>query len=357
MVDLDEIPPGRFRVIQLATGERLDLADPTLGRPDGLELWDRAAAQTSRRHAPTARCLFPQCEGAPVILKTYRATGTRYASHFRGEGGRGDHTVAPPDRARHSALLDVWTRVYDHVGWQVAAHERGHGSRGRSPGLLIADAPQPTSTHVQLTQKKNHIKRTRDAAARGVTAVWNAGPGVILDDRVPELRFTTDIPEVLAARHPQDLTMLGIRRLTWVRDTGPGTGPGLRPQPRPRPMTMGDIAEQIPAGELAPVAYGKYRILLSRTDRAAYEAGQTTVDDGERPAAPPQGTARRHLELARRARTGRLTLIRYDPDEEATFAHGTGNLETLVPCVVCGNGTFRRRWGLAIERRCEHELR
>ncbi|ONH59044.1 hypothetical protein CcI49_18020 [Frankia sp. CcI49] len=352
MVDLDEIPPGRFRVIQLATGEQLDLADPTLGRPDGLELWDRAAAQVSHRHTPTARCLFPQCDGAPVILKTYRATGTRYASHFHGEGGRGDHTVTPPDRTRHSAMLDVWSRVYDHVGWQVTTRERRQGRRGRFPDLLIADAPQPTSTEVQLTQKKDHVRRTRDATARGVTAVWNAGPGVTFDDRVPELRFTTDIPQVLAARQPQDLTMLGVRHLTWVRDTGPG----LRPRPRPSPMAMGDIAEQIPAGELVPVAYGKYRILLPSIDRAAYEAEKQTVDDGERPAAPPRGTARRHLELARRARPERPALVRFDPGEEATFAHGTGNLEALQPCVVCGNGTFRRRWGLAVERRCEHRL-
>ncbi|WP_131802218.1 hypothetical protein, partial [Parafrankia soli] len=222
-------------VPQLATGEQLDLGDPTLGRPDGLELWDRAAQRSSSRHDPTARCLFPQCKGAPLILKTYGATGTRYASHFRGEGGTGDHAVAPPDRARHSAMLDVWTKVYDHVGWQVTARERGHGGRRRFPDLLIADAPQPTSTEVQLTQKKDHIKRTRDAAALGVTAVWNSGPSVDLKDRVPELRFTTDIPQVLAARQPQDLKMLGIRHLTWVRDVGPK----LRPQPSPRPMAMG----------------------------------------------------------------------------------------------------------------------
>lgn len=250
-------------------------------------------------------------------------------------------------------MLDVWSNVYDHVGWKVTARERARGGRVTFPDLLIADAPQPTSTEVQLAQKKDHIRRTRTATKLGITAVWNSGPSVDLEDRVPELRFTTSIPQVLATRQPQDLKMLGIRHLTWVHDVGPK----LRPQLFPHPMAMGDIAEQIPAGELVTVVYGKYRILISRTDAADYEADKTTVNDKERPAAPPQGTARRHLELARHTRHGRPpTLVRFDPGEEAAFAHGTGNLDTLLPCVVCGNGTFRRRWGLAIERRCEHRL-
>jgi hypothetical protein len=106
-IKLDAVPPGRFRVIELATGERLDLSDPTLGRPDGLKLWDRAAAQPSHRDAPTARCLFPACAGAPLILKVLGSTGTRYAAHFPNEGSKADHTVARPEDALHSRMLDV----------------------------------------------------------------------------------------------------------------------------------------------------------------------------------------------------------------------------------------------------------
>lgn len=45
--------------------------------------------------------------------------------------------------------------------------------------------------------------------------------------------------------------------------------------------------------------------------------------------------------------------VQPDPDGEPYFAHGTGDLSTLVPCVGCGIPTFRRRWGVAVHVKCE----
>ncbi|MEX5634086.1 hypothetical protein [Parafrankia sp. FMc2] len=38
---------------------------------------------------------------------------------------------------------------------------------------------------------------------------------------------------------------------------------------------------------------------------------------------------------------------------EPYFASGTGDLTTLIPCVVCGTRTFRRRWTVALHVGCE----
>lgn len=197
MVDLDEIPPGRFRVIQLATGERLDLADPTLGRPDGLRLWDRAAAQVSHRHAPTARCLFPQCEGAPVILKTYRATGTRYASHFRGEGGRGA-TPSPrrtvPVTARCSMSGPRSTTTTD--GSTRRTEVRAAGAISARP----APIDQPAAM-IRVTAPDRSCSRHRGASLALRTALEIAIDQK-LDSELPGLSDTRSMrAKLLCLRH------------------------------------------------------------------------------------------------------------------------------------------------------------
>lgn len=347
MVDLDSSAAGRFRIIELVTGEQLDLNKPDLGRPDGLELWDAAAMRTSHRHAPTARCLFPLCGYTGVVLCTLHRENnqiTRYARHFPGEGVRVDHSVAPAAKAQHHQMLDVWANVFDHVGRPVVARERGLRGAKVLPDLRI-DGPQPTSVEVQLSPTKTHFARTRKAAAAGVTAVWNSGPRVDLQDRVPELRFTTDIPEVLAERHPQDIRILGVRDLQWERRIG---GRGFDPRPGPMPMRMGDICEQLPGGDLTPIKFGKYQILVPKAVADRYNAGTAAEPDPEEPGRRPRGKADLHARLA--AQLAR----RIDADEEPVFASGPGS---LAPCAICGIGTFRRRWDLAIHPQCESTLR
>jgi hypothetical protein len=358
MVDLDQIPPGRFRLIQLETGEILDLSDPALGRPDGLELWDAAASKTSPRAAPTARCLFPECVRlgmTSLYLKVIKETGTRVAAHHPGEGGR-PHRVATPENKDHGALLDVWDGVVRGAGYSTRI-ERGQDGGKLFPDLLVSGGDVQVSIEVQLTPKKDHIRRTRDAAERGITAVWNSGPRVNLKDRVPELRFTTTIPEVLLTRQPRDLRLLGVRNLQKVRNVGKA---GFRFQPSPAPMLMGDIAECLPVGDLVPVPYGKMQILIARSQVDDYlsDGPVPPTAERERPAPPPLGEAQRHADLARR-RAGfsrSVPVLDLDPAEEPYFAHGTGDLATLVPCVLCGVETFRRRWDMAIHAGCESHL-
>lgn len=346
-MDLDSIAAGRFRIIELTTGEKLDLNKPDLGRLDGLELWDTAAARPSRRHDPTARCLFPLCGYTGVILCTLRRDDgriTRYARHFSGEGVRVDHSVAPADKAVHGGMLDVWTSVFDHVGRPVVARERGLSGTKTLPDLRV-DGLQPTSIEVQLSPTKTHLARTRKAAAAGVTAVWNSGPGVDLKDRVPELRFTTDIPEIIAARHPQDLRVLGVRDLQWERPVGRRD---LEPVPGPAPMRMGDICERLPDGDLVPIKFGKHQILVSKAAAARYNVGAAVEPEPEELGHRLRGKVDRHARLA--AQYARMINF----SEGAVFASGPGS---LAPCVICRVGTFRRRGSLAIHPQCESALR
>lgn len=44
-------------------------------------------------------------------------------------------------------------------------------------------------------------------------------------------------------------------------------------------------------------------------------------------------------------------------DQQPSFAVGTGDLSTLIPCVACTVKTFRRRWGVAIHVGCEQHYR
>ncbi|KQC38158.1 hypothetical protein UK82_10740 [Frankia sp. ACN1ag] len=346
-VGRDTPPPGRFRRIQLAaTGETLDLSDPTLGRPDGLELWDRAAREVSSRDSPTARCLFPQCQGAPLILKVFKSTGTRFAAHFPGEGSGGSHKIASLIDTQHEGLLTVWGSVFDHVGRPVTSRERSQDGGRTFPDLVVAGVVQPTSIEVQLTQKKDHLDRTRKAAELGITAVWNSGPKVDLKDRVPELRFTTTISDVLAARHPQDLRLLGVRQLTRARETD---GRGFLFQPSPLPMPMGDIAEQLPDGELVPISFGKARILVSRQQAADFAADETTTvpNRRERPAKSPKSAVRRHVQLATRHPTELiLTRIPTPLPPASPSSH-------LEPCSACGMPTpLRSERGWPWDRLC-----
>jgi hypothetical protein len=307
----------RDRRIQLVTGEILDLAKPNLGRPDGTHLWDRlsvgegeADRRVSTHDSPSARCLFPLCEGTGtglVLVNLQR--GLRYARHFKDEGFRGEngtstHSIAHADQ---SPIVNWLCDRYTHANYQVETEHRfttdgaGWEQKRVSDYFIVPDgkAAQPIAGEVQ-NARTNHRQRAADARKAGFASVWTFTRHGESALGVAQLRFTTTFEEASAERDPSGVRMAGFADLD-VRNIG-----GCWTLHADlRRLRMGQVAEELPGGGWVEFRETSNKVLLVPPEQAARFAEYEYRGVDESRPGPAAGIVRRHRHLLARQKAER----------------------------------------------------
>jgi hypothetical protein len=233
-------------------------------------------------------------EGAEMFV---RLTGDRYwAVHFRGSSCTSEHEIAE-ESVEHRRQKDYWQRAAEDAGYPVTQEHR----TGRGTILDVAiDGPHRTGIEVQHSAIEPTLvkSRTTKSFSAGWLPVW------FLDsDRTPP--WYTQVPALGCNKltwkslpPARAATATGPRRMiptrcalgTWDycptrgrhrnKRTRPPRVCGLmHPNPEPwRGLTVDDVAEQLPAGELVAMRdlLGDVR-LISSADLELFQemTGQT----------------------------------------------------------------------------------
>ncbi|MFI9455023.1 hypothetical protein [Amycolatopsis sp. NPDC052450] len=259
------------------------------------------------------------CQQAPVdddgAEMFVRLVGDRYwAVHFRGSSCTSDHEIAE-ESVEHRRQKDYWQRAAEDAGYPVTQERR----TGRGTILDVAiDGPYRTGIEVQRSAIESTLvkSRTTKSFSAGWLPVW------FLDsDRTPP--WFTQVPALGCNKlawttlpPPRAATALGPRRMIPTRCTistwdycptgGRHRGKRTRPprvcgrmHPNPEPwigLTVDDVAERLPAGELVAMRdlLGDVR-LVSPTDLELFQ--EMTEQTGEyQPGRPtkPRGQSAPH---------------------------------------------------------------
>lgn len=271
----------------------LDLAEPDLGHPDGLDILQHHYRQSERpgmghnKANPAFICLRHEGGTNPgLFLK--KINGEWWAVHY--EKGQCEHIRLPaPMSDEHKRQTEYWARAAQDAGWHVELeHALGTGTR---PDALI-HGPVMTGVEVQRSAMtaSRAVTRTRKAASAGVTDVWYSGRG-----GTPPWawRVPTVLPRELGIDRPLDedhtwdtlpprraVAAAGLRVLRVAKCAPENFGrcPYGRNwcgkyHPRPEPwggLAVDDVAARLPAGEIVRLRFWGVTALGSRSRESVF---------------------------------------------------------------------------------------
>lgn len=341
----------RAQILYLPEGIRLDLSEPDLGHPGGLEIIQRHYRQSQRsglqfsRHNPAFACLT-HLGGSNPGLFIKRIGNEWWAVHYEAGPCR-SHRLPAPMSDEHKYQTEYWVRAAEDAGWRAEQEYTLH--TGTRPDALI-HGPVLTGVEVQRSAMTaaGAVARTRKAFCAGVTDVW-------FTSRKPEPLWAWRVPTV------------GENDLSWLRlpPRRSATATGLRViraarcvvenfdrcpfarrhcgQDHPRPaawtgLTVDDVAAQFPAGQIKLLRFRRNPrrddvFLVSPESLALYE--ELTGDSGQFPADPVTDD--------RSPRTAPGTVVCRNPQTAVTTrVHAEDHAPELVntrwarTCVKCG---------------------
>lgn len=255
----------------------LDLSEPDLGHPDGLDILQRHYRQSDRpsmgfsKVRPAFVCLTHEGGTNPgLFLK--KVDGEWWAVHYE-VGNCRSHLLPAPMSDEHKRQTEYWARAAQDVGWRVELeHSLATGPR---PDALIHGTVMVGVEVQRSSMTASHAAaRTRKAAAADVTDVWYSG-------QAGSPRWTWRVPTVLPRELGIDagkedfawnrlpprraVTAAGLRTLSVVKcavgniDRCPyGRNWCGKYHPRPVPwagLTVDDIAGRLPAKEIVPLRF------------------------------------------------------------------------------------------------------
>jgi hypothetical protein len=152
----------------------LDLSEPDLGCPDGLDILQHHYRQGARRDLgfteanPAFVCLTHKGGTNPGLFLQKRG-GRWWAIHYE-SGECSSHRLPAPMSDEHKRQTEYWARAAEDAGWRVELeHALATGTR---PDALI-HGPVMTGIEVQRSAMTaaRAVARTGKAASAGVTDV------------------------------------------------------------------------------------------------------------------------------------------------------------------------------------------
>ena len=250
----------------------LNLSEPDLGHPDGLDILQHHYRQSERpgmgysKASPAFVCLTHEGGTNPGLFLQKRG-GEWWAIHYE-TGDCRSHRLPAPMSDEHKRQTEYWARAAQDAGWHVELeHSLGTGTR---PDALIY-GPVKTGVEVQRSAMtpSRAVVRTGKAAIADVTDVWYS-------DWTTPPRWAWRVPTVLPRELGIDagkedfpwktlpprraVAAAGLRVLRTVKcavgniDRCPyGRNWCGRHHPRPVPwggLAVDDVAAKFPAGEI-----------------------------------------------------------------------------------------------------------
>jgi hypothetical protein len=279
----------------------LDLSEPDLGHPGGLEILQRHYRQSDRpsmgfnKANPAFVCLTHEGGTNPGLFLQKRG-GEWWAIHYE-YGQCGSIRLPAPMSDEHKRQTEYWARAAQDVGWRVQLEHRLH--TGTQPDALI-HGPVKTGIEVQRYSMAASlaVSRTGKAASAGVTDVWfceRAGSPPWA------WRVPTVLPRELGIDRPFDdentwttmpprraVSAAGLRVLNEVKcQVGNfqrcpyGRNWCGRYHPRPAPwggVKVDDVAAKFPAGEIVSLRFWGVSMLGSRHRDAVFLVSPADFD-------------------------------------------------------------------------------
>ena len=271
----------------------LDLSEPDLGHPDGLEILQLHYRQSERpglgfsKAKPAFICLTHEGGTNPGLFLRKR-DGEWWAVHY--ESGRcGSMRLPAPMSDQHKRQTEYWARAAQDAGWRIQLEHGLH--TGTRPDALI-HGPVKTGIEVQRSSMtaSRAVIRTGKAASAGVTDVWFCGRA---GSPPWAWRVPTVLPRELGIDRPYDdedswttmpprraVTAAGLRVLRVVKcavgniDRCPyGRNWCGKYHPRPTPwggVKVDDVAAKFPAGEIVSLRFWGVTMLGSRRRDAIF---------------------------------------------------------------------------------------
>jgi len=271
----------------------LDMSEPDLGHPDGLDILQRHYRQSENpslgfnQANPAFTCLTHEGGTNPGLFPQKRG-GQWWAIHYA-KGTCKSYRLPAPMSDEHKRQTEYWARAAEDAGWRV---EFEHAlTTGTRPDALI-HGPVITGIEVQRSAMTatNAVTRTKKAAAAGVTDVWYTDrtippkwawrvPSVLprelgIDagradftawDKLPPRRAVAAAGlRVLETRKcaPENFSRCPYTRRNWCG----------KHHPRPTPwggLAVDDVAARLPAGELRPLRFWGITMLPGSRHRDA----------------------------------------------------------------------------------------
>lgn len=282
----------RSKIRYVPADIELDLGDPGLGHPDGLEIIKRHYQQSRRpesqynRDNPAFKCPAHE-DGSNPGLYIKRIRDEWWAVHYE-SGVCRSYRVPAPMSDEHKYQTEYWVRAAQDAGWQ-AEYEHALPTGTRPDALIYG--PVLTGVEVQRSAMtaQGAAARSRRASLAGVTDVWfTARDSPPWAWRVPTV-LTRELGiagegqswDRLPAR--RSVTAAGLRVISAVRcdmtnfsrcpyGQGPRGHCGKR-HPRPRvwrEIKVDDVAALFPAGEIVPMLFRGVRMLGSSRREAVF---------------------------------------------------------------------------------------
>lgn len=279
--------------IRYVDGSVLNLSEPDLGHPDGLDILQRHYRQSDRPSMgfgaanPAFTCLAHEGGTSPgLFLK--KIDGEWWAVHYDKGQCRFEARVPAPMSDEHKRQTDYWVRAAEDAGWHV---EREHTlPTGTRPDALIRGTVL-TGVEVQRSAMTpgRAVARTGKAVSAGVTDVWYS------DWTTPPKwawRVPTVLPRELGIDAGKDdfawktlpprraVGAAGLRQIEAAKCTminfnrcPYGTNWCGRWHPKPGiwgRLVIDDVAAQFPAGEMVLLAFYGVRMPGSRDRNAVF---------------------------------------------------------------------------------------
>lgn len=292
----------RSKILYVPDNIVLDLSEPDLSHPDGLDILQRHYRQSERpsmgfsKANPAFVCLTHKGGTNPGLF-LQKPDGEWLASHYDAGDCR-DHRLPAPMSDEHKRQTEYWARAAQDVGWHVELEHALH--TGTRPDALIY-GPVQTGVEVQRSAMTpgRAVARTGKAAGAGVTDVWYS-------DWTSPPRWAWRVPTVLPRELGIDagkadfawkelpprraVAAAGLRRIeaakcTMINFQSCPYGRNWCGRWHPKPAMWGrlavdDVAAQFPAGEMVPLAFYGVRMpgspdrkavfIVPRADRERY---------------------------------------------------------------------------------------
>ena len=341
----------RAQILYLPEGIEMDLGEPDLGHPEGLEIIQRHYRQSEKsgsrfsRRNPAFACLT-HLGGTNPGLFIKKIRDEWWAVHYEA-GICGSHRLPAPMSDEHKYQTEYWVRAAEDAGWRA---EREHTLPTRTRPDALIHGPVLTGVEVQRSAMTvaAAVARTRKAFRAGVTDVWftSRKPEPLWAWRVPTVAENDLSWQLLPPRRAATATGLRIIRPARCAvenfDRCPYTRRHCgRRHPLPEAwigLTVDDVAARFPAGQIKLLRFHRNSrrddvFLVPPESLALYEeltgnSGQFAADPvtDDRSLRKPAGTVT--------CRNNQIIMEGQRPAEDAASVQV--NTRWSRACVKCG---------------------
>jgi hypothetical protein len=270
----------------------LDLSEPDLGHPFGLDILQYHYRQSERPNLgfskahPAFICLDHE-GGTNPGLHLKKINGEWYAVHYE-TGDCHRHRLPAPMSDEHKRQTEYWARAARDVGWNVEIEYALH--TGTRPDALIR-GPVVTGVEVQRSAMTSGraVERTAKASNANVTDVWYSDwtlppkwawrvPSVLSREGAMEASWESVDWRTVPPR--RTVRAVGLRQINAAKCSMTNFercpyGQNWCGRWHPRPLYWGglsvdDVAAQFPAGKMVLLSFYGVRMPGSRDRKAVF---------------------------------------------------------------------------------------